>query len=63
VLGQAAASSRAAFAAMPSSHETLEEMKRFAEYDDSLNDRSSDKMSRKRLLYDLVSRRRSQKLS
>ncbi|HYG81166.1 MAG TPA: VWA domain-containing protein [Pyrinomonadaceae bacterium] len=63
VLGQAAAASRAVFAAMPSSCETREEMNRFAEYDDSLNNRSSDKMSRKRLLYDLVSRRRSQKLS
>ncbi|HKQ52189.1 MAG TPA: VWA domain-containing protein [Pyrinomonadaceae bacterium] len=63
LLGQAAAASRAVFAAMPSSPEAQEEMNRFAEYDDSLSDRSSDKMSRKRLLYDLVSRRRSQKLS
>lgn len=63
VLGQAAARSRAVFAAMPASREAQEEMSRFAEYDDSLGDRSSDKMSRKRLLYDLVSRRRSQKLS
>ncbi len=63
VLGQAAATSRAVFAAMPASPEAREEMNRFAEYDDSLGDRSSDKMSRKRLLYDLVSRRRSQKLS
>jgi Ca-activated chloride channel family protein len=63
VLGQAAATSRAVFAAMPASREAQEEMGRFAEYDDSLGDRSSDKMSRKRLLYDLVSRRRSQKLS
>ena len=63
VLGQAAVASRAAFAAMPSSAEAQEEMNLFAEYDDSLSSRSSDKMSRKRLLYDLVSRRRSQKLS
>ncbi len=63
VLHQAAASSRAAFAPMQSAPEVQEEMNRFAEYDDSLNSRASDKMSRKRLLYDLVSRRRSQKLS
>lgn len=63
VLHKAAMSSHAAFAAMPASRETQEELDRFAEYDDSLGDRSSDKMSRKRLLYDLVSRRRSQKLS
>jgi hypothetical protein len=63
VLRRAAASSHAAFAAMPASAETQEEMNLFAEYDSSLGDRSSDKMSRKRLLYDLASRRRSQKLS
>lgn len=63
VLHQAAASSAAAFAPMKSAPEVQEEMNLFAEYDDSLNNRSSDKMSRKRLLYDLVSRRRSQKLS
>jgi Ca-activated chloride channel homolog len=63
VLRRAASSSAAVFAAMPASSETREEMSRFAEYDDSLGDRSSDKLSRKRLLYDLVSRRRSQKLS
>ncbi|HWS99895.1 MAG TPA: VWA domain-containing protein [Pyrinomonadaceae bacterium] len=63
VLRQAVASSRAAFAPMQSAPEVKEEMNLLAEYDDSLNNRSSDKMSRKRLLYDLVSRRRSQKLS
>jgi Ca-activated chloride channel homolog len=63
VLRHAAMSSAAAFAPMQSAPEVREEMNLLAEYDDSLNNRSSDKMSRKRLLYDLVSRRRSQKLS
>jgi hypothetical protein len=38
-------------------------MATFEEYDASLTDRSSDKMSRKRLIYDSVSRRQSRKLS
>jgi Ca-activated chloride channel family protein len=52
-----------AFAPMASSPDVHEEMERLMEYESSLSERSSDKMSRKRMLYDLVSRRRSQKLS
>jgi Ca-activated chloride channel homolog len=63
VLRQAAMSSRAAFAPMASSPDVQEEMATFDEYDASLTDRSSDKMSRKRLIYDSVSRRQSRKLS
>ena len=63
VLRQAAMSSQAAFAPMASSPDVQEEMATFEEYDASLTDRSSDKMSRKRLIYDSVSRRQSRKLS
>jgi Ca-activated chloride channel family protein len=63
VLYQATVSSQAAFAPMAGSADVQEEMARLAEYDDSLTDRSSDKMSRKRLMYDSVSRRQSRKLS
>lgn len=52
-----------AFAPMARSADIDEEMNLLAEYDASLTDRASDKMSRKRLLYDLISRRRSQKRS
>ncbi|MDT4954217.1 MAG: Ca-activated chloride channel [Acidobacteriota bacterium] len=51
------------FAPMATSPEVREEMDMLLEYESSLGDRSSDKMSRKRLMYDSVSRRRSQKLS
>jgi Ca-activated chloride channel homolog len=63
VIRQAAMSSRAAFAPMASSPDVKEEMALLEEYDESLTDRSSDKMSRKRLMYDSVSRRQSRKLS
>jgi Ca-activated chloride channel family protein len=63
VIRETIASSAQAFAPMASSLDVQEEMLRLAEYEGSLGDRSSDKMSRKRLMYDSVSRRRSQKLS
>jgi Ca-activated chloride channel family protein len=63
VLSDARMSSHVAFAPMASSEDVQEEMALFVEYEDSLADRSSDKMSRKRLMYDSVSRRNSRKLS
>lgn len=63
VLLQARLSSQAAFAPMASSPDVQEEMATFAEYDQSLTDRASDKMSRKRLIYDSLLRRQSRKLS
>jgi Ca-activated chloride channel family protein len=57
------ASSAQAFAPMASSPVVREEMDLLYDYENSLGDRSSDKMSRKRLKYDAESRRRSQKLS
>jgi Ca-activated chloride channel homolog len=63
VLRDAHAASHVAFAPMAASPDVQEEMAAFYEYDDTLSDRSSDKMSRKRLLYDSVSRRNSRKLS
>jgi Ca-activated chloride channel family protein len=55
--------SEQSFAPMAGSSDVREEMDMLLEYESSLGDRSSDKMSRKRLMYDSVSRRRSQKLS
>ena len=63
VLRHAQLSSQAAFAPMRECADVQAEMATFEEYDQSLTDRSSDKMSRKRLLYDSVSRRQSRKLS
>jgi Ca-activated chloride channel family protein len=63
VLYAARVSSQAAFAPMSDSRDVREEMSSFDEYHQTLTDRSSDKMSRKRLLYDLISRRNSRKLS
>lgn len=63
VLRHARVSSAVAFAPMENSRDVQEEMAAFYEYDESLTDRSSDKMSRKRLMYDSVSRRNSRKLS
>jgi Ca-activated chloride channel family protein len=63
VLREARISSQVAFAPMASSADVQDEMRVFEEYDESLSERSSDKMSRKRLLYDSVSRRQSRKLS
>ena len=63
VLQHARIASAAAFAPMASSADVQEEMATFDEYAQSLTDRSSDKMSRKRLVYDSLSRRQSRKLS
>jgi hypothetical protein len=63
VLGQAYAASQAAFAPMASSPDVQDEMSAFEEYNQNLADRSSDKMSRKRMIYDAISRRTSRKLS
>lgn len=63
VLRDAYLVSEMAFAPMESSWDVQAEMASFEEYDNTLTDRSSDKMSRKRLLYDSVSRRNSRKLS
>jgi hypothetical protein len=56
-------SSQAAFAPMANSPDVQEEMATFEEYEASLINRSSDKMSRKRLMYDSLSRRNSRKLT
>jgi Ca-activated chloride channel family protein len=61
VLNASMLASELSFAPMASSADVREEMDMLREYDESLTDRSSDKMSRKRLLYDSISRRRSQK--
>jgi Ca-activated chloride channel family protein len=63
VLNAARLASHAAFAPMKSSLDVQQEMAAFDEYDESLTDRSSDKMSRKRLIYDSLLRRSSRKLS
>jgi hypothetical protein len=63
VLRDAYAASHVAFAPMASSGDVRAEMEAFEEYHNTLSDRSSDKMSRKRLLYDSVARRSTKKLS
>ncbi len=63
VLRQAVAASHVAFAPMADSGDVQAELSSFEEYYENLNERSSDKMSRKRMLYDLISRRNSRKLS
>ena len=63
VLGQAYAASQVAFAPMASSSDVQDEMSSLEEYHQTLTDRSSDKMSRKRMIYDAISRRSSRKLS
>ncbi len=62
VLRQAVAASHVAFAPMADSGDVQAELSSFEEYYENLNERSSDKMSRKRMLYDLISRRNSRKL-
>jgi Ca-activated chloride channel family protein len=52
-----------AFAPMAQSAEVQEEMRVMDEYHSSLSNRGEDKMSRKRMLYDLVARRQTKKLS
>jgi Ca-activated chloride channel family protein len=63
VLQSAYLATETAFAPMPSSADMRDELRVFEEYERSLTDRSSDKMSRKRLVYDSHSRRQSRKLS
>jgi Ca-activated chloride channel family protein len=63
LLMQARMSSQVAFAPMSDSPDVQEELSLLEDYHTSLTDRSSDKMSRKRLIYDSLSRRRSRKLS
>ncbi|HKR01470.1 MAG TPA: VWA domain-containing protein [Pyrinomonadaceae bacterium] len=63
VLMAARMSSEASFSPMRESADVQDEMRVFEEYHQTLTDRSSDKMSRKRLIYDALSRRRSKKLS
>lgn len=63
VLRDAFLASEVAFAPMANSGDVRDEMSSFEEYYETLNERSSDKMSRKRMLYDLISRRNSRKLS
>jgi Ca-activated chloride channel homolog len=63
VLRDAFLASEVAFAPMAHSGDVQAEMSSFEEYDESLTDRSSDKMSRKRLIYDSIARRTSRKLS
>jgi Ca-activated chloride channel family protein len=63
VLMAARISSHQVFAPMASSPDVREEMATFEEYHQSLTDRSADKMSRKRLIYDSLLRRRTGKLS
>jgi Ca-activated chloride channel family protein len=63
VIRNTIAASAHAFAPMAQSMDVQEEMSRINEYEESLSNRAEDKMSRKRLLYDAVSRRQSRKLS
>ncbi|HUQ33723.1 MAG TPA: VWA domain-containing protein [Pyrinomonadaceae bacterium] len=63
VLQDAYLATEAAYAPMPRSADMQDELRVFEEYERSLTDRSSDKMSRKRLVYDSHSRRQSKKLS
>jgi Ca-activated chloride channel family protein len=63
VLGAARMASMVAFAPMAASADVREEMDLLAEYDEVIEQPTSAKMTRKRLMYDMFSRRRSQKLS
>jgi Ca-activated chloride channel family protein len=63
LLREARVKSEAAFAPMADSEDVQDEMRAFDEYHDTLSDRSSDRMSRKRLIYDSISRRGSRNLS
>ncbi|HEY0407387.1 MAG TPA: VWA domain-containing protein [Pyrinomonadaceae bacterium] len=62
-LQSAHAASIVAFAPMASSADVQQEMSLLAEYGDELAKPASAKINRKRLMYDMFSRRRSQKLS
>jgi Ca-activated chloride channel homolog len=63
VLASARAASMAAFAPMASDSDVRQEMAVLEEYDEEILNPASAKMNRKRLMYDMFSRRRSQKLS
>jgi Ca-activated chloride channel family protein len=63
VLQDARAASVVAFAPMASSADVREEMNLLAEYDGEVVRPEAAKITRKRLMYDMFSRRRSQKLS
>jgi Ca-activated chloride channel family protein len=63
VLREARIASHVAFAPMASSEDVAAELASLEEYHTTLADRSSDKMSRKRLIYDTLARRNSRKLS
>lgn len=63
VLQCAHAASVVAFAPMASSADVREEMSLLAEYEGEIAKPEAAKMNRKRLMYDMFSRRRSQKLS
>jgi Ca-activated chloride channel family protein len=63
VLKSAYAASMVAFAPMARQADVQQEMSLLQEYDAEMLDSSSAKMNRKRLMYDMFSRRRSQKLS
>lgn len=63
VIQSAHAASIVAFAPMAASPEVRQEMDLLLEYESNMLKPESAKMNRKRLLYDMISRRRSQKLS
>lgn len=63
LLKDARLASIAAFAPMEASPDVQEEMALLNEYESGIVDPSQSKMTRKRLMYDMFSRRRSQKLS
>lgn len=63
VIKESYAASAMAFAPIEASPDVQEEMSLLREYDEEMLDPSTAKMNRKRLMYDMFSRRRSQKLS
>jgi Ca-activated chloride channel family protein len=63
VLASARVASMAAFAPMASDNEVMQEMAVLEEYDGEILNPATAKMNRKRLMYDMFSRRRSQKNS
>ncbi|MBD0327092.1 MAG: hypothetical protein ICV68_11710, partial [Pyrinomonadaceae bacterium] len=63
VLASARVASMAAFEPMASDSDVRQEMAVLEEYDEEILNPASAKMNRKRLMYDMFSRRRSQKLS
>jgi hypothetical protein len=63
VLACARAASVVAFSPMASAPDVQEEMQRLCDLDEAMLKPEQAKMTRKRLMYDIFSRRRSQKLS